>query len=354
MGNTFSKLLIISATYAAASSIPSHGLVQTNPRVHPRFTRQIYGTTVPMASVGDDAELSEFIETLDFPELVTHLAIGSAVTDLTPIQTLKGLMHLNLSRSRVTSLDPLRGLTALEEINCEHTLLSDLTPLQGLTALQTLIIGHTQVSSLAPLLGLTAMQYLSFGHTQVTDLAPLQGLTSLQYLSFDHTHVTDLVHLKGLTALQKLHMSNTLVFNLTPLHGLLRLTLVDARETRVAMLAGLKMQTESGTLQNLWLTGCPIASFPPWAAKWEAEYVRVTLRTLTGATVQLVVDPNWIILSLTSMLYSMRPFPTLSGEPRLILSSEGAAPRVLGARESLRSLGVNGGGEITLHVIYGV
>lgn len=101
------------------------------------------------------------------------------LSDLSPLQSLTGLLTLDVSHTNVSDLTPLAGLSALKYLAINGSLVSDLSPLAGLIALTSLAIRDTLVSDLAPLASLRALKNLDVSLTQVSDLFPLRELISL-------------------------------------------------------------------------------------------------------------------------------------------------------------------------------
>ncbi len=169
-------------------------------------------------------------------ELANLIALSlsdNPVSDLSPLQSLTALQHLDCWNTSVTNLSPLSTLTALQILSCSHTQVTDLSPLCSLTTLQHLSCSDTQVSDLRPLDSLTALQQLACSFTQVSDLRPLQSLSALQHLRCWGTQVSDLRPLQTLSALQRLDCSRTQVSNLSPLIGLLNLGKLAANNLRL-------------------------------------------------------------------------------------------------------------------------
>lgn len=116
-------------------------------------------------------------------ELVRLLSSHVASDDLGPLAGLKTLRVLELddlpAAHRLPPLDSLRHLVELSVTRCP---LTDLSPLAGLDRLEELWLRGTPVSDLRPLASLTGLRKLDLRRTEVLDVSPLAGLKQLGLL----------------------------------------------------------------------------------------------------------------------------------------------------------------------------
>jgi Leucine-rich repeat (LRR) protein len=142
------------------------------------------------------------------------------VTDVSPVQALKGLTSLIINGSAVgkgklSDLSPLKGMN-LTSLNCAFTNVSDLSPLKGMN-LVGLWCYYTRVSDLSPLNGMK-LTFLWFHGTKVSDLSALKEM-QLTSLHCGGTQVSDLTPLKDMK-LTYLGCWGTPVTDLSPLKGM--------------------------------------------------------------------------------------------------------------------------------------
>jgi hypothetical protein len=106
---------------------------------------------------------------------------------LAPLQYLKVLHNLDLSRTRVSDVSSLIGLVSLQRLDLSSTEVNDLAPLAGLASLRRLYLRNTPVSDVAPLAGLTALRSLDLKGSKVSDVTPLVGVSGLRVRMPDGT-----------------------------------------------------------------------------------------------------------------------------------------------------------------------
>jgi serine/threonine protein kinase len=132
--------------------------------------------------------------------VVTELVfLTDNVTDISPVQGLRGLKALGCSASAVEKgklgdLSPLKGMP-LTALWCYGSRVSDLSPLKGMP-LTELGFNGSAITDLSPLKGMPLVS-LDCGSTGVADLSPLKGM-SLQSLNCQYTKVTDLSPVQGM------------------------------------------------------------------------------------------------------------------------------------------------------------
>jgi Leucine-rich repeat (LRR) protein len=132
--------------------------------------------------------------------VVTELELTTdAVTDLSPVRVLPGLLRLACTGSepgkgRLTDLGPLSGLPLIV-LDCGSNPVADLEPLRH-TPLIFLGIAGTQVRDLAPVEGMPLLVVNCAG-TPVRDLGPLRG-KELTLLDAGGAPVEDLAPLRGM------------------------------------------------------------------------------------------------------------------------------------------------------------
>ena len=104
------------------------------------------------------------------------------IQDITPLTTLKKLVHLTLDNGTISDLTPLAGLTNLQNLQLGRNNISDITPLASLTKLEGLNLDNNNIRDITPLAGLANLRFLQLQHNQISDVRPLTRLTKLEDL----------------------------------------------------------------------------------------------------------------------------------------------------------------------------
>jgi uncharacterized protein YjdB len=133
---------------------------------------------------------------------------GKTIKDITGIENLTNLQHLNLDNNQISNISALKGLTNLQYLSLNGNQISDISALKGLTNLQYLSLNGNQISDISALNGLTNLTSLFLNSNQISDISALKGLTSLQYLFLSNNQINDISVLKGLTNLQYLSLGS--------------------------------------------------------------------------------------------------------------------------------------------------
>jgi hypothetical protein len=106
-----------------------------------------------------------------------HLVSGD-LAPLAALRTLRTLELIDVPRARV--LPPLDRLRRLEELTITRCPVTDLSPLEGLDQLRELSLQNTPVADLGPVASLSQLRRLDLRGTAVTDLAPILALRQLE------------------------------------------------------------------------------------------------------------------------------------------------------------------------------
>ena len=140
----------------------------------------LYLSETPIESLESVAELK-----LQFLEISE-----TAIVDLSPLATMKGLKVLRFTGTKISDLSPLAGLESLEEIDALDSKVADLSPLSALPALRELRVMDCPVKSIEPLRTIRSLERVDIAGTEVTSLEPLYDLPKLQYLNVDAADAT--------------------------------------------------------------------------------------------------------------------------------------------------------------------
>lgn len=80
-----------------------------------------------------------------------NLGLNFFISDISPLESLTNLTHLELSCNQISDISPLSNLTKLRELKLEDDRISDISPLKSLTNLTYLDLSHNQISDISPL-----------------------------------------------------------------------------------------------------------------------------------------------------------------------------------------------------------
>ena len=123
------------------------------------------------------------------PALELLWLVAPKVTNVAPIAKLTRLSNLLLNVA-VSDLTPLSTLKELQSLSLRHAPISDLSPLRKLKRLQLLDLGDTEIESLAALKDCKMLEKLNISFTSVEDLSPLDVLPNLTRLDISEHKLT--------------------------------------------------------------------------------------------------------------------------------------------------------------------
>ncbi|MBP6659221.1 MAG: leucine-rich repeat domain-containing protein [Chitinophagales bacterium] len=130
-----------------------------------------------------------------------------AISDLSFLQTLPQLTHLNLSFNKITQLENLDKLPNLQQLNLSFNKITQLENLDKLPNLQKLDISGNKITQLKNLDKLPNLQELIISDNEITQLENLDKLPNLQELIISLNQITQLENLDKLPKLQQLDIS---------------------------------------------------------------------------------------------------------------------------------------------------
>jgi hypothetical protein len=108
------------------------------------------------------------------------------------IRQVKGLWFLNAnSAQRLSDISALEGLPDLKHLQLGDTRIKDLVPLSNLQRLEVLDIRDSWVSSLEPLIDLPLLRRLQMNSLGVESLCPLNKIQSLSWVNLYKSYAKD-------------------------------------------------------------------------------------------------------------------------------------------------------------------
>ncbi len=215
-GNTQAK------SYSALSSLP--GLSCLNSLSTPEAITTVFPTIVfpysePISSYNYAVDLTIVNQ---LPNLI-HLDISHAyIEDLSSLAQLGNLEYLYMQATQTKQVSQfdlfpnypvakltqyLDRLTKLKLLDLSGSKAGDWVFLSNLTELRSLNVAKTLTQSLDGIKDMKKLKRLDASDTSIKTITQVQDLTKLQYLNISHTDVRSLAPLAKLTALQELDLS---------------------------------------------------------------------------------------------------------------------------------------------------
>jgi len=226
--------------------------------------------------VGGNPSLEQLVAIASIDSL--SLSGNRLLLDISPVEMLLGLKHIDISNTRISDLGPLRALPELQYLNVSHTFVDnieylrysnelrelnisnsvvyDLEVLSELTQLRTLRVqsipavefesigslpflekldaSSTALSGVGFLSSVPSLRSLKISGTNVTTLDGVQGLSNLQELIADETSIMDISQLSGLQSLETLSVNDTPISSLEPVSGLTSLKTIYCDNSSVS------------------------------------------------------------------------------------------------------------------------
>src|SRR5690606_27856916 len=217
------------------------------------------------------------------PRLAELDVSRTTVQDLTPLQNLTSLKHLNIDSTGVRSIAPLKTSRSLEVLSANYSFISDLTPLLSLTRLRRIYCDQTPIGKAAAdafmsqrrdvlviydsrdlqawwqtlpdewqtvlsqaasipmtpgkedLARTTNLDSINIGNNRaITTLEPLARLEKLRIVVAHNTGINDLSPLNNHRAIRFLDISDTEVTDLSPLSKFPALEVLRADRSAIA------------------------------------------------------------------------------------------------------------------------
>ncbi len=150
--------------------------------------------------------------------------VWCAITDLSPLSSLTGLVELDLSENYyITDISALSDLTALtrlilnDALDDDINIIHDLSPLSDMVAMESLDISWNRINDIGPLSNMTGLVELNATGPMISDISPLAGMTRLTDLIIDANDIVDISPLSVLTSLERLDLSWNNIREIHPL-----------------------------------------------------------------------------------------------------------------------------------------
>lgn len=177
----------------------------------------------------------------------------SLVSDISPLADLTNLTELDVSRNRISDISPLANLTNLTDLSLRGNQISDISPLANLTNLSFLWLEDNQISDLSPLANLTNLTTLDLRGNQISDLSPLANLTNLTMLDLRGNQISDISPLANMTSLTELVINDNQISDISPLAKLSNLAEIWLWGNQISDISPLVENSGLGTGDHVWL-----------------------------------------------------------------------------------------------------
>jgi internalin A len=183
---------------------------------------------------------------------------GNGITDLTPLQNLPRLAHLNLENNNITDISSLARLTNLSSLILSGNPIKDCSPLSGLTRLTRLSLHDAGLTNIAFLQQLNQLTDLTLYNNGISDISPLMGLTNLSSLDLRWNQITNQTLVSSATNLNQLYLGGNSLTNVDFLSGLTSLNFLNLQDNQIRSLSPLVGLTN---LSYLALSRNPIKNY---------------------------------------------------------------------------------------------
>lgn len=191
--------------------------------------------------VSNNHQIGEYIESIDFSNMtaLNYLSMSSCqlrtisflntkaleelnilylennlLEDLTPLQNIKNLRHLDLSNNAIQNLSALKDHQQLRTLYLTKNKITDLTPLSKLTNLEYLYVPNNNIQDISALADLKNLSELDLSHNKITDPGILSPLgQTLSYLDLSYNNISSIESLKHYTGLNVLILTGNPLTN---------------------------------------------------------------------------------------------------------------------------------------------
>jgi hypothetical protein len=170
---------------------------------------------------------------------------GQNLTDLSPLEALRGLKYVNISNTRISKLGPISNVTFLEHLDISNTLTSDIQFIKYSDRLKHLDISNTRIEEISELANLKAIHTLKADKTPIMSFAVLNEFKNIETLSLIESGFNNAENIKELVKLKDLNLSKNYLINTSALKNLVSLRFLNLAETNIEDISSL------GSLEKL-------------------------------------------------------------------------------------------------------
>jgi hypothetical protein len=170
---------------------------------------------------------------------------GQNLTDLSPLEALRGLKYVNISNTRISKLGPISNVTFLEHLDISNTSTSDIQFIKYSDRLKYLDISNTRIEDISELANLKAIHSLKADKTPIMSFAVLNEFKNIETLSLIESGFNNAENIQELVKLQDLNLSKNYLINTSALKKLVSLRFLNLAETNIEDISSL------GSLEKL-------------------------------------------------------------------------------------------------------
>jgi internalin A len=139
----------------------------------------------------------------------TVLNYISEPIDLSSLQNLSKLIHLDITGVKAQGYGFIEKLTNLKYLELANTQINDIKPLESLANLEYLGLGGADIENISPLANLNNLKRLNLSSRKIKNIDALVSLSKLNELNLNYTQVSDLNVLSTLNNLLRLSLHET-------------------------------------------------------------------------------------------------------------------------------------------------
>lgn len=185
---------------------------------------------------GDMAEVFSLLPGLKYLDISKS---GLNISDLSQIESLKGLNFLVVDGIDAKSSAALAGFTELVSLSANETEFEDYSFISSLTNLKTLSLNEVAVGDLSAIGKLEKLTTLSLAGCSLNSIEELGNLTALKNLTLSKNSISNVAPIAKCTELTSLDICENLISDVSPLGALSALSALDLESNEIADISGL-------------------------------------------------------------------------------------------------------------------
>ena len=298
---------------------------------------------LPLGTLRLDGNAVSDLSPLSGLEGLVFLTLADTqLTDISQLASLVNLTVLDLRRNRFTDVSALAVMTELRSLHLQDNAINDIGPLAELVKIETLNLRGNRIADVSALAAMTGLRWLGLQDNAVDDIGPLAALVKLETVTLGGNRVADVSALAAMTELRSLRLQDNAVSDIGPLAELVKLESLSLGGNRVADISALSAMTG---LRRLYLHDNAIDDIGPLAELVDLEVLNLSrnrivdvspLSAMTGLrwlelTGNAVTDINLLV---NRNVFAAGAFVNLDGNPL----NEASAGEYIA---QLRSWGIN-------------
>ncbi|UCD01265.1 MAG: leucine-rich repeat protein [Promethearchaeota archaeon] len=198
----------------------------------------------------DGIQILEKLRTLD----LSH----NKLIKIENLESSINLEELNLANNEIQRINGLDSLKKLKKLSLNNNLIEDIDNLSHLTNLEELNLSHNAISEIKHLDNLNQLLRLNLSFNQIEKLTGIKSLKNLQWLYLNDNKITQISEISTLHKLKGLYLSNNLIEKIEALDNLVDLKKLELSNNKITRIDGLKALNN---LQELYLDNNKIKEF---------------------------------------------------------------------------------------------